>query len=156
MGFNCLLSKLTQNKMYDYNSLFFLTLLIHLFTLANGYHMHGFLESSPSYQIYDVKAYNDRTLLIHMINGNIGTCSTPELHFRLVYPNGTFKSLDIPTKEIPSFDFCQIIENIAYQFYIKVWPLDPNFIYVTYVNSSNVEDAAVYGLLIDWNGNILR
>lgn len=133
-----------------------LLFLLYFFTLVNGYEIYNYPKSVSSLQIYDVKTYNDGTVLLHMINENADECSTPELYFRLIYSNGTLNSLDIPTEEIPSFNFCQIIDDIVYQFYIKVWPLEPNFIYVTYVNSSDIEDAAVYGLLIDWSGNILR
>ncbi|RIA89159.1 hypothetical protein C1645_806410 [Glomus cerebriforme] len=134
--------------------LIFLTLLIHSFAISYGYETHEFLETSPIYQIYDTKTYNDGTVLLHMINGNINNCSEPELYFRLIYPNGTTNSLNISASQIPRFNFCQILNNIAYQLYIKIWALKPNFIYATYVNSSDTY-ASVYGLLIDWNGKIL-
>ncbi|CAB4410952.1 unnamed protein product [Rhizophagus irregularis] len=136
------------------HSIFFLTLLIHFFTLSNGYETHEFLESSPIYQIYDTKSYNDGTVLLHMINGNIANCYNPELYFRLIYSNGTVNSLNIPAKQIPRFNFCKVLNDIIYQPNIKVWPFEPNFIYVTYLNSSGI-DASVYGLLINWSGKIL-
>jgi hypothetical protein len=136
-------------------SIFFLTLLLHFFTLSSGYETHEFIDSSSIYQIYDTKAYNDGTVLLHMINGNVLNCSKPELYFRLIYPNGTANLLNVPAKQIPRFNFCKVINNIVYQINIKVWPLEPNFIYVTYLNSSGL-DASVYGLLINWKGTILR
>jgi hypothetical protein len=136
-------------------SIFFLTLLIHFFTLSNGYETHEFLDSSPMYQIYDTKSYNDGTVLLHMISGNIANCYKPELYFRLIYPNGTVNSLNIPAKQIPRFNFCKMLNDIIYQPNIKVWPFEPNFFYVTYLNSSGI-DASVYGLLINWSGKILR
>ncbi|GBB96168.1 hypothetical protein RclHR1_00270014 [Rhizophagus clarus] len=89
-----------------------------------------------------------------MINEDASNCYEPVLYFRLIYPNGTVNFLDIPAKQIPRFNFCKVLDDIVYQLNIKIWPLEPNYIYVTYLNSSDI-DASVHGLLINWSGNIL-
>ncbi|RIA94333.1 hypothetical protein C1645_873503, partial [Glomus cerebriforme] len=86
-----------------------------------------------------------------MINPNRENCSIPALYFRLIYTNETITSISVSATEIPAFNFCESkIKGVVY-YYINIYPLLENYIFATYVNSSNPVDASIYGLLIDWN-----
>ncbi|GBC25702.2 uncharacterized protein OCT59_020085 [Rhizophagus irregularis] len=90
-----------------------------------------------------------------MINPNRENCSTPILYFRLIHINETLTSINVSATQIPAFNFCEsIIKGIVY-YYINVYPLLENYIFATYVNSSNPIDASIYGLLFDWNSNFI-
>ncbi|CAB4414517.1 unnamed protein product [Rhizophagus irregularis] len=90
-----------------------------------------------------------------MINPNRENCSTPILYFRLKHINETLTSINVSATQIPAFNFCEsIIKGIVY-YYINVYPLLENYIFATYVNSSNPIDASIYGLLFDWNSNFI-
>ncbi|CAB5365846.1 unnamed protein product [Rhizophagus irregularis] len=108
-----------------------------------------------SLRIHNINSYQDGTILIHMINPNRENCSTPILYFRLIHINETLTSINVSATQIPAFNFCEsIIKGIVY-YYINVYPLLENYIFATYVNSSNPIDASIYGLLFDWNSNFI-
>ncbi|GBC03646.1 hypothetical protein RclHR1_05230008 [Rhizophagus clarus] len=90
-----------------------------------------------------------------MINPSRENCSTPILYFRLIHINETLTSINVSATQIPAFNFCESrIKGIVY-YYINVYPLTENYIFVTYVNSSNPIDASIYGILFDWNSNFI-
>jgi hypothetical protein len=91
-----------------------------------------------------------------MINPSQENCSIPILHFRLIHNNETLTSINVSATQIPAFNFCESrIKGIIY-YYINIYPLLKNYIFATYVNSSNPIDASIYGLLVDWNSNFIR
>jgi hypothetical protein len=107
-------------------------------------------------RIHNINSYQDGTILIHMINPSRENCSTPMLYFRLIHINETLTSVNVSATQIPAFNFCESrIKGIVY-YYINTYPLLENYIFATYVNSSNPIDANIYGLLVDWNGNFIR
>nr|CAG8533465.1 4961_t:CDS:10 [Entrophospora candida] len=113
-----------------------------------------FSETQHSLIAYDLKTYEDGTILIHLDLNN-ENCTQPILYFRLYFTNGTLINLDIDvTNEIPGFNFCKIYSEGVYQYYLDVYPLVEQYIFVAYLNSSEVPNASVYGLLIDWKGSI--
>ncbi|CAJ0636045.1 23068_t:CDS:10 [Entrophospora sp. SA101] len=113
-----------------------------------------FSETQHNLIAYDLKTYEDGTILIHLDLNN-ENCTQPILYFRLYFTNGTLINLDIDvTNEIPGFNFCKIYSEGVYQYYLDVYPLVEQYIFVAYLNSSEVPNASVYGLLIDWKGSI--
>ncbi|CAG8450941.1 1419_t:CDS:10, partial [Scutellospora calospora] len=132
--------------------------------VISQYSILEFNETQSGFSAYNVKTYGDGTVLVQMISNklNVSTnanttlnCTLPILSFRILYPNGSINSIIIESSGIPDFNFCQInIDGIS-DYYIQVYPLANNFIFTTYLNSSDPKNAYVYGLLISFNGSII-
>src|SRR6266542_3774138 len=104
----------------------------------------NFNESINGLQIHDIHSYQDETILIHMIDPSQENCSVPALNFHILHTNKTLTSINVSATEMPAFNFCELIINGVVYYYISIYPLLENYIFATYVNSSNPVDASVY------------
>ncbi|CAG8473734.1 1045_t:CDS:10, partial [Scutellospora calospora] len=116
----------------------------------------------PAAIIYELKTYGDGTILVHLVSSENSSavtnlnCIRPILYFRIFRPNGKINSINLNvTGIIPDFNFCKTKVGRTYKNYLKVYPLITENILVTYVNSTDVFSASVYGLLISWKGEII-
>ncbi|GBB90932.1 hypothetical protein RclHR1_01800017 [Rhizophagus clarus] len=73
-------------------------------------------------------------------------CIEPRIDLRILYRNGTIEvaRVDYP---IPEFNFCNGTFQIENYF--------PNYLLVLYVNSTDIDSASYYALLIDYAGNFI-
>ena len=83
------------------------------------------------------------------------------LTYRVLYPNGTNNLVTIYDHPIPSFNFCSripskqlpegkiIFDQMLFELTI------PNHIFVIYSKIAE-NGIALFGMLIDWSGNIIR
>ncbi|KAF0447945.1 glycosyltransferase family 2 protein [Gigaspora margarita] len=114
---------------------------------------------SSEFQVYELKTYNDGTILVHLVSDAESTelnCRKPILYFKILHPNGIIDSINLNvTGIIPDFNFCKTRIGNVYDNYIKVHPLTRGTIFIMYINSTDFSSASVYGLLISWKGEII-
>jgi hypothetical protein len=95
----------------------------------------------------------DRTSIIIMIKMKNAYCMEPRIIFRILNPNGEIKSTEAINEFIPDFNFCKFNKK---EEIIKWYPMQQDQLFITYLNSSKISDASYYGLLISWDGIVLR
>ncbi|CAG8590165.1 8657_t:CDS:2 [Funneliformis caledonium] len=121
-------------------------------------------------RIWNMKMYDNGTVLLRLIRikripdkpPNIGLCSLEEFSLRIIYPNGTVVENDI-LLDIPEFNYCSRADrtdplNPTNLELIEFYLIGKNYILVTYHNATNSDDYDTYedwGMIIDYNGNIL-
>lgn len=95
----------------------------------------------------------DSTSIIIMIKMKDQNCTEPRIIFRILYPDGRIKPMEAKNEFIPDFNFCKFNEQDEI---IKWYPIQQGQLFITYLNSSKISDASYYGLLISWDGTVLR
>jgi hypothetical protein len=147
--------------------------LIILFILLLQYSLVSYsfvlhTESSPTLQAFRVEPYVDGTVLIEVKDIHGIGCSEPMLRFRIVRPeDGAVMPVDM-SLPIPDFNFnnCEYFnrsdKRVEYdigterQHGIRVYALTPRYLLVTYLNTTDAAASpAIYGLIINWQGEIL-
>ena len=107
--------------------------------------------------------YSDNSVIFRLVERLNDTCNVPNLTYRILYPNGTNNIITVydHNHQIPHYNFCtvnpenlseiQIIDNL--EFYKTI----TNYIFVTYNNFLNENNTiSTFGMMIDWNGKIIR
>ncbi|CAG8556097.1 23609_t:CDS:2 [Gigaspora margarita] len=108
--------------------------------------------------LLDQDKSNDGTIILRFgnpakqVNGST-TCWDKTIYFRIIHPNASISFFSISNHGIPDFNFC-LIEG-ATNDYMTTWGFDQNFMLVFY-NSSNITTSAIMGLVITFEGTILR
>jgi len=137
------------------NKKLFLILITHLLvSLCEGDGTLTFYEENNLLP-YQIIAYSNNTLVFRLVERLNLTCNVPNLTFRILYPNGTNNLITVHDYEhqIPSINFCgqssssQVYDNILLDYTIT------NYILIFY---REIADNSLYGMMIDWNGNITR
>src|ERR1051325_883059 len=95
----------------------------------------------------------DRTSIIIMTKRKNINCTEPRIIFRILNPDGEIKSTEAKNAFIPDFNFCRYNDE---EEIIKWYPMQQNQLFITYLNSSKISEASYYGLLISWDGEVLR
>lgn len=94
-------------------------------------------------QTFDLR---DKTIL-HMTRPINETCIEPQIDLRILHRNDTIEVAWVDYS-IPEHNFCNEI------FQIKHYHL--NYLLVLYVNSTDIESASYYALLVDYEGKFIR
>ncbi|CAB4441709.1 unnamed protein product [Rhizophagus irregularis] len=147
-------------------------LLIILFTTllvkSNLTHTEEVFTGSGALEVKDILTYEDNTIVLRIIYTlpPHGDCNNPNfetnLSFRVIYPNGTIKPIDLSGDElgIQPLNFCTVIPQQV--------PIDPitfyaiettkdKFILVTYTVAADIKNTSTYNdyvMLIDLYGNV--
>ncbi|RIB23535.1 hypothetical protein C2G38_2171062 [Gigaspora rosea] len=119
--------------------------------------------------VVNIQTYHDGTALVHItrfdpslnescsksfgVFGNYTSGLEQRLRIRVIHLNGTVKEIN-PDLELNSLNYCAIRTFIP----INIYPLQKEFILVTYINTTNASDITTYeewGMVIDWEGNNL-
>ncbi|CAI2174861.1 10011_t:CDS:2 [Funneliformis geosporum] len=107
----------------------------------------------PARQLYlfDSFTEKDGTLLIQFAhyNNNDQTCIDPDINLRIVFPDGTVKSLEI-AHQVPDYNFC-MLEKVFMNYFIN-----KHLILITYFNGMDEATTIHTGMIIDFDGNILQ
>uniref|UniRef100_U9U8P9 Uncharacterized protein n=1 Tax=Rhizophagus irregularis (strain DAOM 181602 / DAOM 197198 / MUCL 43194) TaxID=747089 RepID=U9U8P9_RHIID len=123
-----------------------------------------YAEGNPELQAFRIEPYIDGSALVVVKNLYGKDCSEPILRFRIIHStNGTIIPIDM-SLPVPDFNFnsCKYFnksdENVEYDIGVerqpglRVYSLTPGYLLVTYLNTT---DVAVFGLIINWQGEIL-
>ncbi len=111
----------------------------------------------PTLQVFRIESYVDESVLIRVVKDIGGDCSEQMLRIRIVHPNGTITPMDI-SLSIPDFNYClrDFGGKVEKEYGIHVYSSIPGFLLVTYLNTTDVTASpAVFGLIINWQGEIL-
>ncbi|CAG8517544.1 16437_t:CDS:10 [Funneliformis mosseae] len=128
----------------------FLVLINPLF--VHSYKTFSYNETEPGYQIYQVLAYRDGTSVVYLTKPINETCNEPRIDLRIIHPNGTVDKVEVDYP-IPDFNFC-LLPNDTY-LHIALFPHMPEFIYILYENSTDLNSASYYTLLVTRTGKII-
>ena len=114
-------------------------------------------ENDPALQVYRIEPYADGSVLIRVVKDIGGECTESMLRIRIVHPKGTITPIDVHS-HIPDFNYCfmDFGEKGGKKYGIHVYSLIPEFFLVAYLNTTDVAASpAVYGLIVNWQGEIL-
>ncbi|CAG8495521.1 2869_t:CDS:2 [Funneliformis mosseae] len=107
----------------------------------------------PARKLYLFDSYTEKdgTLLIQFAHYNNldQTCIDPEINLRIVFPDGTVKSLEF-TDQVPDYNFC-MLEKVFMNYFIN-----KHLILITYFNGTDEATTIHTGMVIDLDGNILQ
>lgn len=92
---------------------------------------------------------SDKTIL-HMTKPINESCIEPQIYLRIIYRNGIIDVAKV-NYQIPEFNFCNGTNQI-----FQIEHYFPNYLLVLYVNSTDIESASYYALLVDYAGNFIR
>ncbi|CAG8702770.1 182_t:CDS:2, partial [Funneliformis caledonium] len=121
-------------------------------------------------RVWNMRMYDNGTVVLRVVRikripdkpPNIGLCMFEEFSLRIIYPNGTVVENDI-LLDIPEFNYCSRADrtdplkprNLEL---IEYYLIGKKYILVTYFNATNSSDYDTYedwGVIIDYNGNVL-
>ena len=138
-------------------------LIVLLFTSLCGGNTLTFYEENLIPQ--QIITYSDNSIVFRLTERLNNTCNVPTLTYRVLYPNGTNNLVTVYDHQIPTFNFCRsdnpVPQNpilpgqiIFDQIYLP--GSIPNYIFVTYIKITEEKVILQFGMLIDWNGKIIR
>ena len=123
---------------------------------TKSYNITKYEENEVGLQIFNTLSYKDGTLVIYMVKPINETCVEPTFRIRVVYPNGTIET-NKKTYPIPEFSFCKSIAiSVEDRFTMKIFRLQPKYAILAYLNSTDVNASADYGIVLSKNGEFLR
>jgi hypothetical protein len=103
----------------------------------------------------EIISYYDNTVVFRLVK----EYCDPLLMFRILYPDGTSNFINITNHAIPPDAFCDpydiFDENLSFITRMKAIESIPNYILLTYSKIMN-DSELVFGMIIEWNGNIKR
>src|SRR5436309_4798537 len=122
-------------------------LILSLFVLlCDGDKNITFYENEDNLIPFQIISYEDNTIVFHLVKQLNSTClfePRSALTFRILYSIGTSDLINIYNHDIPPNNFC---DNT-----FRVLNTIPGYILVIYVRLTDV-----FGMMIDWGGNIKR
>ncbi|CAG8569414.1 6330_t:CDS:10 [Funneliformis mosseae] len=149
------------------NFLIVLSLLILYFILVKGqydksvnktYTILNHLEKEEGLKAYRLLINKNGGSLIIMVKWVNSSCIEPRIIFRVLKKEGgEIKSVEIPNYYIPDFNFCltKNFEGVD-EMIVKWYALQPNQLLITYLNSSEINEATYYGLLFSLTGDYIN
>lgn len=144
-------------------------LLLQYLLIAYSFEINvNYAESNPELQAFRIESYVDGSALVVVKNLYGKDCFEPMLRFRIIHAaNGTVVPIDMSV-QIPDFNFnnCKYFnksdENVELDIGVerqpgtRVYSLTPGYLLVTYLNTTDITASpAVFGLIINWQGEIL-
>jgi hypothetical protein len=128
--------------------------VLSLFVLSCNGNDLTFYENEDNLKPSVMIPYPDNTIVFRLVKKFDETCDEPRLIFRILYPNNTSNLITVLNHNIPSYNFCSFIDgNDIDRFGEKIllFRTTPNYIFLYYQNNTDL-----FGMVIDWNGNITR
>ncbi|CAI2171567.1 19892_t:CDS:10 [Funneliformis geosporum] len=116
------------------------------------------LEEEQGLEAYRLLLNKDGGSLIIMVKWLNSSCIEPRIIFRVLKKNGEIKSIEIPNNNyIPDFNFC-LVKNFegVEELIVKWYALQPHQLLITYLNSSDINEATYYGLLFSLEGDYVN
>ena len=111
-------------------------------------------ESMAKFEVYNLNNFKNEAVvqIIHPIDKKTYCLKPPYMDFRHIYLNGTINPFQIDFS-FPKYNFCPGPSGL-YSF--DAYYIDANLMLIQYVNSSDIDSASFYGMLVDDEGNIFR
>ncbi|CAG8493438.1 4505_t:CDS:10 [Funneliformis caledonium] len=116
------------------------------------------LEKEEGLKAYRLLLNKNGGSLIIMVKWVNSSCIEPRIIFRVLKKEGgEIKSVEIPNYYIPDFNFClaKNFEGVD-EMIVKWYALQPNQLLITYLNSSEINEATYYGLLFSLTGDYIN
>jgi hypothetical protein len=122
-----------------------LVILIFILQCDGGNKTITFYENEDYLIPFEIIVYEDNTIIFHLVKylNNSTPCFEPRLTFRILYSNGTSNLITIHNHGIPPYNFCDKM--------LSVVDTIPGYILVIYIKFTDV-----FGMMIEWNGNVRR
>ncbi|CAI2184724.1 7856_t:CDS:2, partial [Funneliformis geosporum] len=136
------------------NSLYFIaSLILFLNPLCLlSYRTFSYNEIEPGFQSYQLLTYYDGTSVVFLTKPINETCNEPIIILRIIHPNGTVDKAEIDYP-IPDFNFCIIPNDIS--LHLVLFRHLPDYIYVLYENSTDINSASYFALLVTRTGKFI-
>ncbi|CAJ0750388.1 17539_t:CDS:2, partial [Entrophospora sp. SA101] len=133
--------------------LFYIVLLNYQPT--NSYNITTYNDSEAGIRVFNTLSYGDGTLVIYMVKSINETCIEPKLYIRVIYANGTIET-STQIYPIPEFNFCKnTIGLMGPMFTLTINNLRPKHAIMIYMNSTDINSSANYGILLSINGEFI-
>src|SRR5688572_5638772 len=146
--------------MYDnhhqHRQIIILTLIIFstVYAAQHDTYLTHFEDPSKDLYLFDSFTDKDGMLLIQFVHYNNPeqTCIDPDINLRIIFPDGTIKSLEIAyqTHQIPSYNFC-MLDDVFVNYFLNKFT-----ILLTYFNGEDKTTTIHMGMTMDFDGKILQ
>ncbi|GBB88967.1 hypothetical protein RclHR1_01560003 [Rhizophagus clarus] len=111
-------------------------------------------QSQPS--VNDIKTYDD-IIAIRIVRNQMRIkswhCNYDTFFLRIIYPNGTVTEKDFKLEGVQPFAYCSFMTGDYDQLYYEI--IGMNRILVIYNNSTNYQTFEGWGMITDFDGNVL-
>ncbi|CAG8611342.1 11793_t:CDS:2 [Funneliformis caledonium] len=138
------------------NSLYFIAIFILFINplCLFSYKTFSYNETEPGFQVYQLLTYYDGTSVVYLNKPINGTCSEPRIILRIIHPNGTVDKAEVDYP-IPDFNFCIIPNDISMSLHLVLYRHLPDYIYVLYENSTDINSASYFALHVTRTGKFI-
>jgi hypothetical protein len=133
--------------------LIFIVLLFISPISVHSYKTFSYNETEPGYQIYQILTYRDGTSVAYLTKSINETCNEPRVYLRIVNPSGAVDVAEVDYP-IPDFNFCLKPNDLS--LHIKLFADIPDNIIIFYKNSTDINSASYYALLVTRAGKFIR
>ena len=120
---------------------------------VHSYKTFSYDENEPGYQTYQILTYSDGTSVVYLTKPINETCNEPRIDLRVIHSNGTVDKVKVDYP-IPDFNFCLLPNDTT--LHIALFRNMPDSIYFLYENSTDINSASYYVLLVTRAGKIIR
>ncbi|CAJ0756698.1 11286_t:CDS:10 [Entrophospora sp. SA101] len=122
---------------------------------ANSYNIATYNDNEAGLHIFNTLFYGDGSLVNYMVKPVNETCVEPKFYIRVIYANGTTET-STQIYSIPEFNFCKnTIGLMGPMFTLTINNLRPKHAIMIYMNSTDINSSANYGILLSINGEFI-